>query len=504
MIFVRESLKKNFEVKVNFKEPIVEKILLEKVEVSFRPEFDDPLKLVDEFRKTSLWRLYKVLVKAQVLRFIFNKIFFTNQIIKLKLKRIQNGLQALYEWLLFFIGKSKNLRFKRIVSLKKYVKQNKIPTIAIAKKNFFYLRVLDNIFTENVNKVGPVIFRNYPQVYIAILSNANVIGHSSLVISGQNAIASDDLSIKHDLLPEEKHKNAVVYPNINLIEYVGEVKERLLMKEGAFFLHGCAANYAHWITEVLPQIISFCSIAKVKDVPLILNSGLPKTILETVGLMVGNERPVIFLEPFQEIYVEKLYLTSSMGYIPYERRYPLGEDGRVKFDSKSRFDGFFNPLSLRLLRKKIFSKLSQELVDADWPSKIYLRRNGGLRKLINQHEVEEYLKGQGFVIISPEDFTFLEQVSIFKNAKIIISPTGAGLANAIFCNPKYCKVGVLMSSHPDMIFGYWANLLSPIAIESQYLFASNTKAMGSSLHSDFVVNIRDLHKLVISLMNSND
>ena len=94
--------------------------------------------------------------------------------------------------------------------------------------------------------------------------------------------------------------------------------------------------------------------------------------------------------------------------------------------------------------------------------------------------------------------------SIFKNAKIIISPTGAGLANAIFCNPKYCKVGVLMSSHPDMIFGYWANLLSPIAIESQYLFASNTKAMGSSLHSDFVVNIRDLHKLVISLMNSND
>lgn len=460
MIFVRESLKKNFEVKINFKELMVEKIFIEKLEEPCRPEFHDLDKLVDEFRQTEFWRLYKALVKAQFLRFIFNKIFFTNQKIKLEFRKIKNALQAFYELNLFLTGNAKDLKAKRIVPLKNYVKKNKTPTISVVKKKKCFFKVLKNISTANVVSLGPVIFKEFPEVYIATLSNARVMGHASLVFSGQNAITSDYLSINKDLLPEEKHENAVVYPKMNLINYVGNIKERILIKEGAFFLHGCAANYAHWISEVLPQVILFCSIVEVKNIPLILNAGLPNTILETIALIIGSERPVIFIESFQEIHAEKLYLTSSMGYIPYERRYPLGDDGKITFDSKSRFDGFFNPFSLRLVRKKIFSKLTQCMVDAEWPTKIYLRRNGGVRKLINQHEVEEYLRGQGFAIISPENFTFLEQVSIFKNAKTVISPTGAGLANAIFCNPKYCKVGILMSAHPDMIYGYWANLLS--------------------------------------------
>jgi hypothetical protein len=79
----KDSLKKHFEIKVNFKELKLEKILIEEVHSSPTPVFIDPIKLVDEFRKTSAWRFYRTLIKSKNLLFIFNKIFLL--IINLKL-----------------------------------------------------------------------------------------------------------------------------------------------------------------------------------------------------------------------------------------------------------------------------------------------------------------------------------------------------------------------------------------------------------------------------------
>lgn len=44
------------------------------------------------------------------------------------------------------------------------------------------------------------------------------------------------------------------------------------------------------------------------------------------------------------------------------------------------------------------------------------------------------MQSRGFGIFHLENMGFSEQVSLFYNAKVIVAPHGAGLANLVFCN----------------------------------------------------------------------
>ena len=54
------------------------------------------------------------------------------------------------------------------------------------------------------------------------------------------------------------------------------------------------------------------------------------------------------------------------------------------------------------------------------PRKIYLRRNSGTRRLLNSAEIERLLLDRGFSIIEPEHLTFIQQLSIFRWADVVI------------------------------------------------------------------------------------
>ena len=57
------------------------------------------------------------------------------------------------------------------------------------------------------------------------------------------------------------------------------------------------------------------------------------------------------------------------------------------------------------------------------------------RILLNRKEVIYFLKKKGFNIIKPQEINFWDQVNLFNKAKVIISLSGAGLSNIIFCKP---------------------------------------------------------------------
>lgn len=54
------------------------------------------------------------------------------------------------------------------------------------------------------------------------------------------------------------------------------------------------------------------------------------------------------------------------------------------------------------------------------------------RHILNEEEMMVELKKLGFVEISVEYFTAVEQFTIFKNAEIVLSPHGAALTNCMF------------------------------------------------------------------------
>lgn len=89
---------------------------------------------------------------------------------------------------------------------------------------------------------------------------------------------------------------------------------------------------------------------------------------------------------------------------------------------------------LRLIRKKVHQWANA--ADNKVSKRIYISRNRyKYRKLLNEDEVIDALKPLGFEIVYPEMLPFIEQVSLFASAKIVIGTTGSALTNLLFCQP---------------------------------------------------------------------
>ena len=56
-----------------------------------------------------------------------------------------------------------------------------------------------------------------------------------------------------------------------------------------------------------------------------------------------------------------------------------------------------------------------------------------MRQITNENALREFLKKDGFKIVTLGKMSFTEQVKTFNNAKIIVSMHGSGLANLVFC-----------------------------------------------------------------------
>ena len=63
------------------------------------------------------------------------------------------------------------------------------------------------------------------------------------------------------------------------------------------------------------------------------------------------------------------------------------------------------------------------------------RQNCGARNLINESDVGKKLKDYGYHMVDLNDMDILKQIRMFSRADTIISPTGSGLTNIVFCNP---------------------------------------------------------------------
>lgn len=68
--------------------------------------------------------------------------------------------------------------------------------------------------------------------------------------------------------------------------------------------------------------------------------------------------------------------------------------------------------------------------------KIYIsRQNSKYRNIVNEDDLIKFLKGKGYRILDLNHFTIRNQIEMFAKAEVVISPTGSGLANIIFCKP---------------------------------------------------------------------
>ena len=320
----------------------------------------------------------------------------------------------------------------------------------------------------------------FPEISVTVVENAMLYGGSNLVLVDEMVVCHDLFDVARDYTSEELHGKILVDPKSKHIRWLMHDDEPVKLPIAATFVDACAPNYAHWLTEVLPRVALFCDDERYKDVPIVINDDLHHNILDSLIKLTGLERDIFALPVGRGLIVDTLCITSVAGYVPFERR-----TNKILGHSHGIFSAHgFNMLARRL------GNYDNQIKGQRWPEKIFIRRNSGVRKVINRREIEKRLVAEGYVIIEPEKLTFSMQVELFRNAKMVVGSSGAALANMIFL-PSDAQIFILIGKHPDTSYWYWQNMACASGNVVKYVFGVSDNK-GDGIHSDFVIDVDEL------------
>lgn len=242
-----------------------------------------------------------------------------------------------------------------------------------------------------------------PSLYCSVINDADVLGASNFILADDQLLHHDLYAFDTDYTSEENYFRMVLARGRRHAVWMASLHRVKTLQLAAVFTDGCAANYAHWLTEVLPRVAVFCADERFRGIPLVIDKGLHPNIMASLRLLVDDQRRVHEVGSGESIRVERLYWMSVAGYVPYERR---------ESSPGKHVQGVFSPEALGSLRSACLKAAghTEVLPHNDAGPKIYLRRNSGVRRVRNAQDVERYLVGHGFQVVEPEKLTFAEQV----------------------------------------------------------------------------------------------
>lgn len=188
------------------------------------------------------------------------------------------------------------------------------------------------------------------------------------------------------------------------LKYFFNLPRNLETKNGDWLLIS-GRSFAHWLLQDLPRFLfAFENTANAK---VIVSLDLPRYVLDFIELLA-----------LDEIELERTELARVEGIIfcPTEDFYITADMNQLMF--------------LRELGKDLLDQIEPPKI-SDY---IYIARRNDSREFSNQRKLEELLASLKFEVIMLEDLHFLEQVSLFQNAKVIAANHGAALANMVWAN----------------------------------------------------------------------
>jgi hypothetical protein len=322
--------------------------------------------------------------------------------------------------------------------------------------------------------------KDFPEILIATIPNAEVIGGSNMVFSAHTAIKHDLFDSRKDCTSEELHRRYIFSPTLKfLIRNFSGIRRRTF-QQAACFTDACSGNYAHWLTEVLPRIYLFTESGMSSEIRMIIDRGLHPNLMESFHVIAGENPNVFKLGRNRLAAVESLSMVSCAGYVPF---------GRRSSKTKGHSYGRFSPATFKGMVNKIRRNLGIEAKQG-W-RKLYIRRNSSVRTVSNLQEIESILIQQGFEFVEPEQLTFAKQVKLFSEAGVIVGATGAAMANLIFCS-SLTKIIVMMGIHDEMPYAYWQNMASAVGNNVSYVLGKVSDSSFRGIHANFRIETKDL------------
>jgi len=257
-----------------------------------------------------------------------------------------------------------------------------------------------------------------------------------------------------------------------------------------------ATNYYHWMTEIMPRAIFSCQTLKYdntkmvegKKIVFLIDEHIPKQCLEaltfcidlpfTTEVVYKNElltcNNLIYCSPFWQS------LDNTTGSVPNHKEF------------------FLDMYALRLVHDAVQNKFSQKDSDKKEPiRKIYLQRKPTqMRSIVNYEEVENFMIQENFEILDTSNLSFIEQVKLFSEAKIVIGASGATFTNLLYMQNNTVAIN-FYPSHPATNHGIFQPLADVSGVK--LIHYKTIPVDDKSLHSNFMVDLNIIQNILKDL-----
>ncbi len=181
-------------------------------------------------------------------------------------------------------------------------------------------------------------------------------------------------------------------------------------------------TYGHILLEVLPRLWLLAVLREYgADIPLALSRTVPEAV-KTFAQMFHGAADIVWYDGANEQVTAPSIVLPAMLHTEYN----------------------FHP-ALNLMVRELVQRHQPE---AAGPALIYLAQaNYGEEKLENAVEVEDMMRGLGFVVIRAGDVDPVRQIRLFAGAKILVAEYGLALYGSLFSPPGTRVVAVNFANH---------------------------------------------------------
>ena len=179
---------------------------------------------------------------------------------------------------------------------------------------------------------------------------------------------------------------------------------------------GSTYNYGHWLVDALPRLHLADMAGLLDQIDYVLVPTYQHDYhRDTLALFGFGPEKVIIADDNTHIQADQIISTSH----PRGNRSYLVPEWLIEMHRKR----FLTPTAL---------------IKAQYPELIYIsRKDSDLRRVINEDELMSRLAPLGFKSFQLAKLPFTEKVALMANARVVISASGAGMNNIMFCREGF-------------------------------------------------------------------
>jgi capsular polysaccharide biosynthesis protein len=193
------------------------------------------------------------------------------------------------------------------------------------------------------------------------------------------------------------------FDNHWLLRHKNLPRPRFISGRSAVVATSGGSNYYHWLLDELPRLLTI----NTADIDTVIGHNL--RLCARAALKLSGFTGKV-LEPAADSYYRCDHLVVPT---------LVGKTGHP------------TPKAVNLvtrLTEPLFTKTSS------FGEYVYIsRENATRRRVSNEEELWLNLQSKGFNKWMLEELSWEEQINLFRNARVIVAPHGAGLANLVFC-----------------------------------------------------------------------